>query len=372
MAMLAIGAATVTAISPEAGAFLVGVGVCAIALATARVQRFRRRPHVPAVLASALSLATTLVWLIVDADRGMGWMMLEFLGLDALILLVLRVVDPSDRIRLGALLIVAQLLVALRQVTAVRMTELLALYVFVLCSILASAAGGLYLRSLDERRLQAMREARRGERLELTRALHDYLAHDITGIVVRSQAALQVAAVNPAESLVALAHIERAGRSALETLDRTMATLQAGSVDEATPYVHPGIEALDGLVERFRETDGVATDVDVSFDTNLLSPERSALVYRLAVEALTNVRRHAANVTSVSLQLRVKDGTLGVRIRNNGDASPSPSVHRHGGFGLMDLADEVRAHSGTFTAGPVPSGGWELSVDLPLGADNER
>jgi len=56
---------------------------------------------------------------------------------------------------------------------------------------------GLWLRSLDTHRRMSIDSARRDERLELARELHDVVAHHITGIVVQAQAARVVGAKHP-------------------------------------------------------------------------------------------------------------------------------------------------------------------------------
>jgi signal transduction histidine kinase len=69
---------------------------------------------------------------------------------------------------------------------------------------------GLWLRSLDTHRQITIDAARRDERLELARELHDVVAHHVTGIVVQAQAARLVAASRPGT----LANIESAGTDA--------------------------------------------------------------------------------------------------------------------------------------------------------------
>ncbi|HWJ60635.1 MAG TPA: histidine kinase, partial [Acidimicrobiales bacterium] len=71
---------------------------------------------------------------------------------------------------------------------------------------------GIYLRALDHRETLAAEAARRDERLELARELHDLVAHHVTGIVVQAQAAQVVADRHPAAAGTALARIEGAGK----------------------------------------------------------------------------------------------------------------------------------------------------------------
>jgi signal transduction histidine kinase len=67
------------------------------------------------------------------------------------------------------------------------------------------------LRSLDTHRQITIDAARRDERLELARELHDVVAHHVTGIVVQAQASRLVAASRPDTLDGTLANIESAG-----------------------------------------------------------------------------------------------------------------------------------------------------------------
>ena len=52
-----------------------------------------------------------------------------------------------------------------------------------------AAAAGLYLRSLDGNRHRAVARAVQDQRLALARDLHDFVAHDVSGMLVQAQAA---------------------------------------------------------------------------------------------------------------------------------------------------------------------------------------
>ena len=49
-------------------------------------------------------------------------------------------------------------------------------------------------------------------------------------------------------------------------------------------------------------------------------------------------------------------------VRNDG-AQSYPAV---GGFGLQGMAERAEALGGTFSAGPLPAGGWQVTAELPV------
>jgi signal transduction histidine kinase len=342
--------------------------IAIIVLVTTADRRCRLRLGYMVLIAALVSLSLT-GWSVVNhSDQESGWVVLELLGLGALLLLSIRSLPFRARLGVTALLAGVQLLVPLRHTSDHSESETAALFILVTLWVVSSALSGLYLRSLDDAKVQAAQDARQAERFELARALHDYLAHDITGIVVRSQAALHVAQTNTDEPLAALAHIERSGRSALETLERTVQTLRSRGAEADAAYIHPGIEALDELVERFEVTDAIAVTLTASLDGRALTSDLSALLYRISVEALTNVRRHGVAVTKVELTLGLEDNALEVEVSNNG-STIADITRSGGGLGIADLAEAVRAHGGVLSAGPEATGGWKIHATVPLDRD---
>ena len=60
--------------------------------------------------------------------------------------------------------------------------------------------------------------------------------------------------------------------------------------------------------------------------------------------------------------ITVDDGRLGVTVSDDG---PGASDEKGGGFGLVGLAERVRALGGELVAGPVPAGGFAVTARLP-------
>ncbi|MFJ9466032.1 sensor histidine kinase [Streptomyces caniferus] len=237
----------------------------------------------------------------------------------------------------------------------------------------AGATGvGLYLRSLDHRRAHAVALARREQRLEVARDLHDFVAHEVTGIVLEAQAA-QLGEDTGSEEHRALLHrIEQAGLRALDSMDRTVATLRevdGRPADEPPPTRHHGLADLPELVGRFSAM--TTAEVALSLEDAMagaLSREAGDTAYRVVLEALTNVRRHAPRAARVEVSAgRTAGRTVEISVADTAGPQASAATRRGGGTGLAGLAERVAALGGALEAGPYAQG-WRVSCLLPASA----
>ncbi|MFF5228157.1 sensor histidine kinase [Dactylosporangium sp. NPDC000521] len=231
---------------------------------------------------------------------------------------------------------------------------------------LAWAAGlvaGVGLRLLDARRLAAVEEVRRDERLSIARELHDVVAHYVTGIVVQAQAAQLVARRDPVKAGKTFADIEAAGAEALAAVRRVVGVLRDDAGDGASGWdVSAGQERIADLVWRFERT-GPPVHLELPADEDRWPVEVAGAVHRVVQESLTNVARHAAHARSVTVALSESDGTVMVRVADDGESAPPPV---HSGYGIVGMRERVEALGGTLSAGPAPGGGWQVQGSLPL------
>ncbi|MFG3225925.1 sensor histidine kinase [Kitasatospora sp. NPDC048194] len=224
---------------------------------------------------------------------------------------------------------------------------------------------GLYLRGLDDGRARAVAEARRAQRLELAHDLHDFVAHDVSGMVAQAQAGAYLASLDPARAVEMFERIEQAGQRALASLDRTVQLLRSEEAGGRSPQ--HGLAELVEVAERFTAAGGA--EVRVKLPEGPVPREVEGTLHRIVVESLTNVRRHAPTARTVEVRVRRSGGRLELTVTNDGGAPASGGrPRRGGGSGLSGLAARAEALGGSLEAGPYEREGWRVTAALPLNA----
>ncbi|MFE5094549.1 sensor histidine kinase [Streptomyces sp. NPDC056638] len=362
----------------------------------------------------AVSQVVTFVFQGPVAGEAETWWLVESVGL--MVLMVPAVRRPRGRTALVLTLLLTATITELPLRMVLRVDPPAnfeqAVKLCLVWLLLAAAANGTgcYLRVLDARGSAALAAERRTQRLELARDLHDFAAHDVTGVVVLAQAAQVLVDQDPKRVGELLTRIEEAGRQALSSLDRTVhvftgddaATVRHGrhagetadaGGDAGGDALRPRPRDLDGLkalTDRFARTGGAAVRLDLADGALADLPRRvSELGYRAVVEALTNVRRHAPGASEVCIAVsRAPYGgmdTLSITVIDDApnvgseedSGEPGEPERLGGGTGLADLQRRAADMGGELAAHPHPSGGWRVSVLLPLvasgpGSGNEQ
>jgi signal transduction histidine kinase len=242
---------------------------------------------------------------------------------------------------------------------------------FLLTYAVGGAIGlGCYLRVRDGRRARLLEAVRQGERLELARDLHDFVAHHVTGIVWQANAARAIRETAPDQIDPILQNIQNAGMETLDSMRRLVRVLREV---EGRPR-RPGelFTELTRLVSDFSsgEEQNATLSVAAPARAARLAPEVETSVQRLVQESLTNVRRHAPGAL-VAVRVGVEDGLLGVEVRNTPPAAspaarPAAPVGGRGGFGMVGLRERLAAVDGTLEAGGTPDGGWRVAGTFPV------
>lgn len=236
--------------------------------------------------------------------------------------------------------------------------------------IVASLSLGLLLRMVDRSLLERHATAAEAERRRMATELHDLVAHEVTGIIVLSQATAR--SEDPRVLRTALSKIEESGTRALEEIRALVSNTSTHSNDSnARSPVASGVE---GLIDRAR---GFAAAEDLTLDISTADAEAvPSIVWpvldRVLAEALTNIRRHAGSRVPIMVRLRTPssagpagraDHDIVLTVINGPGAG---GIGSGSGSGLRGLHTRVNHLGGVLFAGPDQRGGWVVETRIPL------
>jgi two-component system NarL family sensor kinase len=207
---------------------------------------------------------------------------------------------------------------------------------------------------------QSIEHARADERSRIARDVHDTLAQGFTAVGLHIEAGLShLEPRNQARPALALAL--DAARQGLDEARRSITSLRASPLENRSLA-----EALGALSRRFTADTGVRVRVDIA-DVGAVPADIESELFRIAGEALTNVRKHAGareatlrlDVARRRLRLTVADAGVGFRARGA----------RRRGFGLSGIEDRARAVGGRATIRSAPGQGTTVIVTVPIDHD---
>jgi two-component system NarL family sensor kinase len=204
---------------------------------------------------------------------------------------------------------------------------------------------------------QSIEHARADERARIARDVHDTLAQGFTAVALHIESGLSQ--LEPGDE--ASGPLRRALEVAREGLDearRSISNLRASATDG-----RPLVEALAVLARQFTADTGVLVRMDLT-DVGPLSLEIESELFRIAGEALTNVRKHAA-APEASLRLDRMRGRVRLTVADRGAGFRIRGA-RQRGFGLLGIEDRARRAGGRATIRSAPGRGTTVTVTVPV------
>ena len=231
--------------------------------------------------------------------------------------------------------------------------------VFALLTTLERARAERVSRELREvnAQLLATREllaesARDGERLRVSRELHDVAGHGLTALALNLDLLGQEVPVSKRrEWLVSRDLVSKL----LSELRSVVANLRR----------HDGMdvrEALRRIAEAFP-----APQIHMNLDERVRvdGAEQATAIVRAGQEGLTNAVRHA-NARNIWLSLSREEETLRLEVRDDGTSRGSYVV----GHGLRGVQERMELLGGRVETDIAPEGGFRLRVFLPTGRES--
>jgi two-component system, NarL family, sensor kinase len=205
---------------------------------------------------------------------------------------------------------------------------------------------------------QSARLARAEERTRLAREIHDTLVQSLTAIALNLEGAVRTGDEHPDRAKARVGRALGVARAGLEEARRSVVNLRA-----APGAVTPLPEALAALGRALTAETGVRVHVRTTGRRPVpqrLEPE----LFRIAQEALTNVRRHA-HATEVAITLSTASGRVRLSIRDDGRGFTARNVPP-GRLGLIGMRERAELLGGRLDVSSAPRRGTTVAVSVPL------
>ena len=208
-----------------------------------------------------------------------------------------------------------------------------------------------------------LESAREDERRELGRTLHDEVGQLLTGI--RLEVASAVDGFRAIGTAAEFPIVDRL-QAAVGLVDLSIATVQRVTSALRPPVLeHLGLmSAIRWEAAVFRRRTGIRCRVT---STNVEVEDRTAatILYRILLEALTNVARHA-HAGTVWISVKQRPGKVTMEVRDNGKGISDEALKNPATMGLLGMRERALAAGGEARITRRPAGGTSVQVSLPL------
>lgn len=196
--------------------------------------------------------------------------------------------------------------------------------------------------------------ARAGERLKLSRELHDVAGHSLTALKLNLARLARDPALADREELLVSSTL---ADDLLGQIRQVVSTLRA----------HDGLDLRASLEALSHQVPGVRILIEIDDQLRVDDIEQAETLLRCAQEAITNALRHG-RAGEIRLSLRRIDGSLVLSVENDG-ASPARIEF---GNGLTGMRERLDAVGGTLELAPTPPRGLHVVARIPLDPALER
>jgi two-component system NarL family sensor kinase len=236
-----------------------------------------------------------------------------------------------------------------------------------------SQVGALVQAVAINRELQRSRErlvaTREEERRRLRRDLHDGLGPSLASLAMRLESAQELVAVDPEKAAELVGQLSEQAREEIAEVRRLVDGLRPPALDQlglvsalrqrAELLSIPAVAAPDGTPMR--------VTIDASNDVEPLPAAVEVAAYRIALEAVTNARKHSGAASCV-LVLR-RDGA-GLRLRVT-DSGVGLAEEHTPGVGLFSMRERAQELGGTCVVTSEAGSGTTVDVVLPINDHRE-
>ena len=237
----------------------------------------------------------------------------------------------------------------------------------VVCGVARQAATAMENAHLYESMRSYTRQiltAQEEERKRMARELHDDTAQGLVVLSRQFDALLSADDQTPERIKQQLKELRRLTAGISHDVRRFSQDLRPSTLDDLGL-----LPTLEGLAAKLSEEVGIEARVEVLGELQRLSPETELVLFRIAQEALNNVRKHS-QATKVETKVQFGDDTISITINDNGRGFKVPDrpdqLVSMGKLGLTGMLERAQLAGGTLKVRSKPNEGTTVVAEIPL------
>ncbi len=211
--------------------------------------------------------------------------------------------------------------------------------------------------------IQQITRAQEEERKRIARDLHDDVSPDIIVLIQKLDNITSTPKPKIMEVRAGLEEVREQAVKALEGLRATAQGLRPRIIDDLGL-----VAALEWIAEELERDQKIRISVETKNMDRKLSSETQILLFRIAQEALNNIRKHA-RAARVMIKLEGGDKEIKMTVTDDGQGFKAPEkiegMVSAGRLGLMGMHERARLLNGTLKIKSAAGEGTEITVRLP-------
>jgi signal transduction histidine kinase len=207
------------------------------------------------------------------------------------------------------------------------------------------------------------------ERKRISRELHDTVLQTLVGISIHLASLTPKPSDNPSSLRQKVAETQLLLEKSLAMVHRFAVELRPTVLDDLGL-----IPALHTFLKGFMKRTGVRASLTAYAAVNQLPGDQSAVLYRVALEALNNVAIHA-QASVVEVQIQKLPDWICLTITDDGKSFDVKRVRRtkgNGRLGLLGMRERLEMVGGKFSIESAPGHGTTVTARIPATTEGAK
>jgi two-component system sensor histidine kinase DegS len=203
-------------------------------------------------------------------------------------------------------------------------------------------------------------QAQEGERLRLSRQMHDGPAQALSNFILQTEIAMRLFEVDQTKAKEELSTMKISAASTFQKVRDFIFELRPMMLDDLG--LTPTLKRYVGI---FKEQSGVDVRLMVTGEERRLESYQEVMIFRAVQELLSNVARHSG-ASQAEVKLDMDQARVQVSVDDNGKGFNPQEVPERGSMGLKVIRDRVEMLGGSFDLVSEVGQGTHVSFQIPI------